>query len=571
MKLTELYMPTLREVPADSEIPSHQLMLRGAMMRQTASGIYAYLPLGLRAVRKVEKVVREEMDRIGSQEILMSAIQPKELWEASGRWDDFGPEMFKLKDRHNREFCLGPTAEEYFMNLLKGEVNSYKQLPLSIYQISNKYRDEKRPRFGLNRAREFSMKDAYTFDTDEAAMKVSYRKMHEAYVRIFDRLDLDYRIVEGNSGAMGGDNSHEYIALAETGEGVIVYTEDGSYAATDEKAVVNYELPMSEAPKPMEKVRTPGTNTIEDVSNFLKVEPARCAKAIDLVVEGQPVFVFIPGDRELNMSKLVTYLGVPEHDILMMSDEDIIKCGSSPGYTGPVHLWDRDDVRVILDRELTKMNNLVIGGNEEDYHYMNANYEVDFKGEIADDLLMVKEGDKADNGEPLLFARGIEVGNIFQLGTKYSEALDAKYLDENGKEQVFWMGSYGIGVTRTVTAIIDQNHDEHGIIWPISSAPYEAIITIINTKKEEQMNLGLEIYDALQKEGIEVLLDDRKERAGVKFNDRDLIGIPLRITVGKGATEGIVEYSRRDDGINHDMTVVKALETLIKTVRENRA
>ncbi len=563
MKLSNYYIPTLREVPADAEIASHQLLLRAGMIRKSATGIYTYLPLGYRVIRKIEQIVREEMDRAGSLEILMSALQPKEIWEDSGRWSIFGPEMFKLKDRNDREYCLGPTAEEYFTSLIKDEVKSYKQLPLNIYQIQTKYRDEKRPRFGLNRAREFSMKDAYSFDTSPETMEVAYQKMYDAYVKIFDRMGLDYRIVLGDSGAMGGSTSHEFIALSETGEGVICYTENGTYGATDESARVYYDLPEAQEVKDLEKVDTPNVTTIEEVSQFLGQEEKRCAKAVDYMLDGKPAFIFIPGDRELNETKLAAFTGIPEHAIEKMEDDQIKACGSYPGFTGPVGL---KDVRIIVDKSLTQIQNLVAGGNEKDKHYINVNYGRDFEGEIAEDLLMVREGDKTEDGEALLFRRGIEVGNIFQLGTKYSESLHATYLDENGKEQFFHMGSYGVGVTRSVTAVIEQNHDDKGIVWPLNLAPYQAIVTIVQTKNEDQVELGEKIYDRLEKAGVEVLLDDRKERPGVKFNDRDLIGIPLRITVGKKAGEGLVEYSERKDMENTDLPVEEAIQKILNQV-----
>ena len=565
MKLSKYYMPTLREVPSDAEIASHQLLLRAGMIRKSATGIYTYLPLGYRVIKKIEAIVREEMDRAGSMEILMSALQPKEIWEQSGRWAVYGPEMFKLKDRNQREFCLGPTAEEYFTSLVKDEVRSYKQLPLNIYQIQTKYRDEKRPRFGLNRAREFSMKDAYSFDTDAQSMVEAYMVMYKAYERIFDRLGLDYRIVLGDSGAMGGSSSHEFIALSETGEGVICFTKDGKIAYTDEKAPVHYQGPQEEEAKDLEKVPTPGASTIEEVAKFLKLDPKRCAKAVDLLIDGEACIVFIPGDRELNLTKLAAYTQVPEHAIEKMDDQAILACGSYPGFTGPM---DLKDTRVILDQSLTKINNLVVGGNQEGYHYINACYGRDFDGEVAPDLLMVQEGDLAEDGQELLFRRGIEVGNIFQLGTKYSTALNATYLDENGKEQYFYMGSYGVGITRSVTAIVEQNHDDAGIIWPLHLAPYQVIVTIVQSKDQDQVALGEKIYQDLQDKGLDVLLDDRNERPGVKFNDRDLIGIPLRITVGKKASQGVVEYSTRKDMVNQDLSVDQAMEEVLKACEE---
>lgn len=545
MKLSKLYMPTLREAPQDAEIASHKLLLRGAFIRKSASGIYSYLPLGYRVVRKIENIVREEMDRAGSQEILMSAIQPKEIWEASGRWDRFGPEMFKLKDRHEREFCLGPTAEEYFTTLIKDEVKSYKQLPLNLYQIQTKYRDEKRPRFGVNRAREFSMKDAYSFDIDPEGMKKSYQEMYDAYEKIFDRIGLEYVVVEGDNGAMGGNQSHEFIALADTGEGVIAY--GTGYAATAEKAKVVYpEVPYEEA-RELEEVHTPNTKTIEEVSSYLGEEKSRCLKAVDFMVQEKPVVVFIPGDREINMAKLEGYLGVPEHEIEAMNDEQIKSIGSVQGFTGPMGI----DARLIFDSSVARLHNLIVGANKEDYHIKNANYGRDFEGEIAEDLLEVKEGDLIEGtNEEYKFRRGVEVGNIFQLGTKYSESIGATYLDQNGKEQIIWMGSYGVGVTRTVAAVVEQFNDDDGIIWPISVAPYHVIITVMKANDETQMTLGEEIYNELISKGYEVLLDDRNERPGVKFKDRDLIGIPLRITVGKKADEKIVEYSTRREKNN---------------------
>lgn len=560
-------MPTLREDPQDAEIASHKLLLRAGMIRKTAAGLYSYLPLGYRIVRKVENIVREEMDNYGSQEIHMPVTQPREIWEESGRWKTFGPEMFKLQDRNNREFCLGPTAEEYFTDLVKGEIKSYKQLPLNIYQIQTKYRDEKRPRFGINRSREFLMKDAYTFDVDEEAMAEAYMNMWRAYEVVFNRLGLEYKIVAGDSGAMGGNSSHEFIALSDVGEGVICYSDDSDFAATDEKAYVYYQVNDENVEKlPSEKVLTPNCKTIEEVSDFLNVDAAHCLKAVDLMVEGKPVIVFIPGDRELNMTKLIGYLKCPEHEIEMMEEKDILALNSSPGFTGPIGL----DCRIIIDSRVTQMKNFVVGANEENYHIKNVNYGDDFEGEIVEDLLMVQEGDiDPETKTPLKFKRGIEVGNIFQLGQKYSKSMNATFLDENGKEQFFWMGSYGIGVTRSVSAIVEQNHDDKGMIWPLVVAPYHVIITIVNTKDEEQNTLAEKLYEKLLLQGVEVLLDDRKERVGVKFNDRDLIGIPLRITVGKKADEDIVEFSERKTLENVEMSSQEAYEKVMEIINAN--
>ena len=565
MKMSKMYMPTLKEIPSDAEIPSHQLLLRAGMIRQLVSGIYSYLPLGYRVIRKIEQIVREEMDNAGSQELLMSAIQPKELWEATNRWEDFGPEMWKVKDRNNREFCLGPTHEEYFTNLIKDEIKSYKQLPLNLYQIQTKYRDEKRPRFGLMRCREFIMKDAYSFDTNEENMVKAYDIMWEAYDKVFTRLHLNYKIVEGDTGAMGGKKSHEFMAMSDIGEALVAFCDSCNYAATDEKATVVYNIEESlDEELEMERVSTPSVTTIDELRSFFNLDGSKFAKALVYNEKGKPVMAIIPGDRELNETKLNNYLGVAEHDI-ELADEEMIKdiTGANVGFTGPVGL--KKEVKIIVDSSIVNMKNLVVGGNETDYHIKNVNFNRDFKGEIADDLLQVREGDKCPkcNGH-LQMERGIEVGNIFQLGTKYSQGIGSKFLDENGKEQLFQMGSYGIGVSRSVAAIIEQYHDEKGIVWPLNVAPYHVIITVINIKNEEQMNLAEEIYRDLLNVGAEVLLDDRNERAGVKFNDRDLIGIPIRITVGKMAGEGIVEYSLRNLEEKEELSGKKVSELVAK-------
>ncbi len=440
MRLSNYYMPTLRDDPQDAETQSHKLLVRGAFIRKTSSGVYSYLPLGMRVINKIENIVRKSMEKYDSIEVSTSVLQSKDIWEKSGRWQNFGPEMFKIKDRHDREYCLGPTAEEQFTSLIKDELNSYKQLPLNLYQIVSKFRDEKRPRFGINRSRDFIMKDAYSFDVDMEGLEKSYQKMWDAYVEVFDALGLDYKIVEGDSGAMGGNTSHEFMALAETGEGEIFYTENSDYAATDESAKFFLDIDENEEEKEIELVQTKDTKTIEEVSNFLKIDQNKCAKAVDLLVQGKPVLVFVPGDRELNMAKLISYLQVPEHEIEMMDDETIRKItGAEPGFTGPKDL--KEDIRVIVDKSITRYKNLVIGANKTDHHFINANFKRDFDGEIADDLLTAKEGDLSlDGKEELKIARGIEVGNIFQLGTKYSESLEAYFLDENGKQKTIYNG-----------------------------------------------------------------------------------------------------------------------------------
>lgn len=559
MKMDKFYMPTLKEDPQDVEIASHRLLLRAGMIRKSASGIYSYLPLGYRVIRKIENIVREGMDKYGAQEVLMSALQPQEIWVESGRWSKFGEEMFRLKDRNNREFCLGPTAEEYFTTLVRDELKSYKQLPLNIYQIQTKYRDEKRPRFGINRAREFTMKDAYSFDKDQQGLEESYQNMWDAYEYIFDKIGLDYRIVQGDSGIMGSGVSHEFVAMAETGEGVVVYSDESDYAATDEKAQVTLTMLEKEEALEMELVDTPNVKTIEELSQFTGEDKAKFAKVIAMKTKDENFMILIPGHRELNILKFLSHFKIAENEIEMMADEDIIAMGSHPGFMSPIGL---KDVRVIVDKRITEMSNFYTGANQVDKHFKNVNYGRDFEGEVVDDLLMIEEGDKGPNGEELKFARGVEVGNIFQLGTKYSETLNAKFLDENGKEQYFVMGSYGIGITRTVTAVIEQNYDEDGIIWPESIAPYKVIVTIVKTGDEDQEELANKIYDELTNAGVEVLLDNRKERPGVKFKDRDLIGIPHRITVGRDAKDGIVEYSTRREKENISINFEEIIEKL---------
>lgn len=568
MRMKKFYMPTLKETPSDAEIPSHQLLLRAGLIRKAASGIYAYLPLGERVLRKIEAIVREEMDRAGAQEIRTSILQPREIWDASDRWRGFGPEMFKLKDRNDRAFCLGPTAEESFTDLVKEELRSYKQLPLNLYQIQWKYRDEKRPRFGINRSREFLMKDAYSFDIDEAGLKAAYQNMWQAYVRVFDRLGLTYRVVLGDSGAMGGRVSHEFMALAEVGEGVIVYCDHCDYAATDEKATMQYPSTEPADLLEREKIKTPGLHTIEALTQSLGVSAERMIKAVCLRAGEEAVLVFIPGDRTLSMAKLVAYLERPEHELSML-DEAAIKeiTGAEPGFTGPCGLEGK--VRVIVDSQLTRRSNWICGANESDYHLINVNYGRDFQGELVPDLCVVREGDACPVcGHPLRLARGIEVGNIFQLGTKYSDAMGATVLDENGVARPIVMGSYGIGISRAISAVVEQNHDEDGIIWPLVVAPYQVIISVMNMKQADQVTLAEQLYQSLLDLGVEVLLDDRDERAGVKFKDRDLMGIPLRLTVGKKASQNLVEYSTRQEMTNRDVTVQEAIETILNALKE---
>ncbi|MBS4534016.1 proline--tRNA ligase [Clostridium sp. D2Q-14] len=568
MKMSKMYMPTLREVPSEAEIPSHKLLLRAGMIRKLVSGVYSFLPLGFRVIKKIENIVREEMDKAGSQEVLMSAIQPKELWEETGRWTDFGPEMFRLNDRHERSFCLGPTHEEIFIDLIKDELKSYKQLPLNIYQIQTKYRDEKRPRFGLMRSREFIMKDAYSFDKDIEGMKESYMNMWRAYENVFERCSLYFKVVEGDSGAMGTGDLHEFMAMSNIGEGEVVYCKDCDYAATDEKAKVIYEVKNVLIDKlEKEEVHTPNIKTIEDLMEFFHIEGSNFVKTLLYRVKEDIIAILIPGDRELNETKFANYLNIPEHELEMLDEETIKRVTNAEvGFAGPIGI--HKDVRILIDSRVNKMRNFIVGANKTNYHIKNVNID-DISGEEVEDLLLIKPGDKCPKcGSELEIDRGIEVGNIFQLGTKYSDGLNATYLDENGKAQKFLMGSYGIGINRTMAAIIEQSHDDKGIIWPLAVAPYHVIITVINPNKEDQLNLGEELYDELLSKGIEVLLDDRKERPGVKFTDAELIGIPLRITVGRDANKGVVEFSIRGEGEKNNIQKEEVYQNVKKLFEE---
>lgn len=575
MKLSKMHIKTLREVPAEAEIPSHILLLRTGMIRKLASGIYGFMPFGWRSVRKIEEIIRQEMDKAGGQEIHMSAIQPSELWQESGRWFAYGPELWRIKDRNGRDFCLGPTHEEIFTDIVRNDISSYRQLPMNLYQIQTKYRDEARPRFGLMRSREFIMKDAYSFDRDFAGLDKSYDEMYAAYEKIFTRCGLDFRPVEADTGAIGGSNSHEFTALSEVGESEIAYCEKCAMAATTERAEC-VDAPEETAEMlPIEEVNTPGTKTIEEVADFLGIDKSRTIKALlfvtydDLGEEKEYVAAFIRGDRELNMIKLINALKIPEHAIEFADEAKISSVtGCVGGFTGPIGLHD---CKIVVDSELTGLKNLCAGANKEDYHIKNVNYGRDYEGDIVTDLKLLKEGDPCPVcGAPVKHARGIEVGQVFKLGTKYSEAMNAVYKDENQKDQLIVMGCYGIGVTRTLSAIVEQHHDENGIIWPVSVAPYHAIITLVKPKDEEQSKVAEDIYDQLSKAGIEVLLDDRDERPGVKFKDADLLGIPVRITVGKRAPEGIVEFKLRREENKSEKTIEQAVKDVIDLVNEER-
>ena len=570
-----MHLKTLRELPSEAEIPSHILLLRTGMIRRLASGIYGFMPLGWRSLRKIENIIREEMDYAGAQEILMSAIQPAELWEESGRWYAYGPELWRIKDRGGRDFCLGPTHEEIFTDIARNDISSYRQLPTTLYQIQTKYRDEARPRFGLMRSREFIMKDAYSFDRDRDGLDKSYDDMYDAYSKIFTRCGLTFRPVEADTGAIGGKGSHEFTALSEVGESEIAYCESCDMAATVERAecVDDSPTPDSVAMEELKEVNTPGTKSIEEVANFLGIEKDKTIKALLLEKydeEGNVagyVAAFVRGDRDLNMTKLVNALDIPEHAIAFADEEKMAEVtGSVGGFTGPIGL--HDCIKVV-DSELTGLRNLCAGACKEDYHVINVNYGRDYEGDIVADIKVLKEGDKCPCcGAPVKHTRGIEVGQIFKLGTKYSESMGATFKDENQEDHPLVMGCYGIGVTRTLAAIVEQHHDDKGIIWPVAVAPYHVIITLVKPDDEVQKNLAEELYSELTKKGAEVLLDDRDERPGVKFNDADLLGIPLRITVGKLAGEGKVEYKLRSEEDKIEITKEEAIESALKFIEE---
>ena len=578
MKLSQMHFKTLREVPTEAEIPSHILLLRAGMIKKTVAGVYTYMPMGWRTIRKIENIVREEMDAKGAEEIYTQSVQPAELWKESGRWDAYGPEMWRLKDRNDREFCLGPTAEEVFTDIVKSDVTSYRQLPRMLYQISDKYRDEARPRYGMMRSRVFIMKDNYSFDKDAAGLDESYEKMYEAYSNVFTRCGLNFRPVEADTGAIGGSNSHEFTALCEYGESEIAYCDRCDLAATVEKAACVDAAPQDYVEMlPLEKVYTPGTKTIDEVAEYLKLDKKQTIKALLFVTydaegnENGYVAVFIRGDRELNMTKLVNALNIPEYAIAFADEEKMSAAtGCVGGFTGPMHLHD---CKIIVDSELPGLKNLCAGACETDHHYINMNYGRDYKGDMIVDLKTLKEGDECPIcGAPVRHARGVEVGQIFKLGTKYSEPMKAIYKDENQKDQLIWMGCYGIGISRTFQAIIDmpQNHDDNGIIWPMSVAPYHVIITQVKPGDEAQDEVAGRIYKELTGAGVEVLWDDRDERPGVKFKDADLIGIPVRITVGKLAAEGIVEYKLRRDQDKTEKTVDEAIADAIAIVNKEK-
>ena len=568
MRYSEMFLPTVREVPSDAEVVSHQLMLRAGLIRKLTSGVYSYLPLGYRVIRKFEQIVRDEMNRAGAQEIFMPTVQPAELWHESGRWTHYGKELLRFRDRNDRECCLGPTHEEVVTDLVRNEVKSYRQLPVNLYQIQTKFRDEIRPRFGVMRCREFGMKDAYSFDTDEDGAEISYRKMFDAYNRIFTRCGLRFRSVEADTGSIGGSFSHEFLVTADSGEDAMTYCTSCEYAANLEKA---------EVPRPdvktvdekeflrLEEVHTPDVRTIEEVCAFLNVKPQDVVKTLIFSVDGKAVAILIRGDEEVNEIKVKNYLGGDELELAM--DDMIRDVTNSPrGFAGAIGV----KCRILADYSLMNMKNMVMGANREDYHVKNVNIGRDFKVNDFVDLRAVKEDDVCPRCRSAIrFARGIEVGHVFKLGTKYSKAMGARYLDKNGQEQIIVMGCYGIGIGRTVAACIEQNYDDQGIIWPMALAPYQVIITPVNVKDEALLRTAEELYLKLAATGVDVLLDDRDERAGVKFMDADLIGIPLRVTIGpKRLAEGRVEVRLRRSGEVQIISLEEVSDYIVNTVKE---
>jgi prolyl-tRNA synthetase len=564
MKLSNALLCTLREVPAEAEIQSHKLMLRAGMMRKMASGVYNFMPMGIRVLKNIEQIVREEMDRAGAQEFLASALLPAELWKESGRWEVMGAEMFRLKDRNEREFCLGPTHEEVFTDIARNEIKSYKQLPLNLYQIQTKYRDERRPRFGVMRSREFIMKDAYSFDKDNEGLDVSYNKMYKAYHEIFKRCGLEAKCVEADSGAMGGSGSAEFMIKSEIGEDEIAFCTACDYAANMEKAPSTVEILEKEQLKLLSEIETPNIRTIEELVAFFNTTAKKFAKTLIFKADRKLVAVMVRGDREVNEVKVVNAVGGAVEFEMADAEAVYAATGAAVGFAGPIGI--KVDY-LLIDNEVANMNNIIVGANHTGYHYENANYGRDFEGTVGD-FRKVIEGDKCPKcGEPLTIARGIEVGHIFKLGTKYSEAMGATFIDESSQSKPLIMGCYGIGINRTMASVIEQNNDENGIVWPLSVAPYKIIVIPVAVKDAEQMRVASELYESLKELGIDVIIDDRDERAGVKFKDADLIGIPMRVTVGKKINEGLVEFKLRSA---RDIELV-SIDAVIDRVKEELA
>lgn len=571
MLASRLYSPTLREIPADAVVVSHQYMLKAGMMRKISNGLYAFLPLAWRSIRKIEDIIREEMAKIGCQEIMMPIVQPAELWQETGRWAVFGPEMFKLKDRHDHEYCLGPTHEELITALTRMDTSSYKQLPVSLFQIQNKYRDEKRPRFGLMRSREFIMKDAYTFDADEEGLDKQYKLMYDAYTRIFTRCGLHFRPVIADTGAIGGSGSHEFEVIADAGEVDIVYCTSCDFAANVEAVQPKAVSQHIHNDKEKELVSTPGQHTISMVCEYLHAPVSQSIKAVVYKLDDKVVLAMVRGDHEVNEVRLQNiYHAV---NVGMASDEDLKACGLTAGYISPIGLKTSDKFDIVVDASVMEMEDACCGGNQKDMHYIHVNPKRDFPNVRVDTIRLIDTHDVCPVcGGHIEMKKGIEVGQVFKLGTKYSEALGCNFLDQNGKSHPMVMGCYGIGVTRTVAASIEQNHDEDGIIWPINIAPYEAVIVPFNTKDEEVMKAAKELYEALNTSRDEIVLDDRKGRAGPKFKDADLIGYPVRVTIGKKLKEnGTVEIKIRRTGEVIEVPFAEAAEKVNSVLNSLRA
>jgi len=563
MRYSQYLLPTLKEIPSESEVPSHQLMLRAGMIRKLAAGIYSYLPFGLRSIRKVENIIREEMNRAGAIEVLLPFVQPAELWQESRRWEEYGKELARLRDRHNRDCCLGPTHEEVITDIARREIRSYRQMPINLYQIQTKFRDEIRPRFGVMRAREFIMKDAYSFDVDDKGVDISYQKMVEAYIRIFTRCGLIFRAVEAETGTIGGHFSHEFMVLAETGEETIVSCTRCSYAANIEKAdfkrlETGRPARAPEGLKPLQKVLTPDQRTVDDVTRFLRVEAKDLVKTLLFETDKGCIAALVRGNHEISENKLKTVLDTEK---FQLASEGVVEAitRAPKGFAGPVGI----SVPMIADHDVREMVNFITGANEKDAHFIHVNMGRDFQISQYADIRRFAPGDRCPRcGEETRTDKGIEVGHTFKLGTKYSRTLNATFTDEQGNEKEFVMGCYGIGVGRTIAAALEQSYDENGIIFPMPIAPFQVILLPVNIKSELLRNKAEELYQALTREGIEVLYDDREESPGVKFKDADLIGIPLRITLGeKNLKKGLVEIKKRKTG---EVALIKEDETLSK-------
>ncbi|MGZ1640729.1 proline--tRNA ligase [Staphylococcus argenteus] len=565
MKQSKVFIPTMRDVPSEAEAQSHRLLLKSGLIKQSTSGIYSYLPLATRVLNNITAIVRQEMERIDSVEILMPALQQAELWEESGRWGAYGPELMRLQDRHGRQFALGPTHEELVTSLVRNELKSYKQLPMTLFQIQSKFRDEKRPRFGLLRGREFIMKDAYSFHADEASLDQTYQDMYYAYSRIFERVGINARPVVADSGAIGGSHTHEFMALSAIGEDTIVYSKESDYAANIEKAEVVYEPNHKHtAEKALEKIETPNVKTAQELADFLGRPVDEIVKTMIFKVDGEYIMVLVRGHHEINDIKLKSYFETDNIE-LATQDEIVNLVGANPGSLGPV--LDKE-IKIYADNFVQDLNNLVVGANEDGYHLINVNVGRDFKIDEYGDFRFILEGERLSDGSGVAhFAEGIEVGQVFKLGTKYSESMNATFLDNQGKAQPLIMGCYGIGISRTLSAIVEQNHDDNGIIWPKSVSPFDLHLISINPKKDDQRELADQLY-AKFNDKFDVLYDDRQERAGVKFNDADLIGLPLRIVVGKRASEGIVEVKERLTG-NSEEVHIDDLMTVISNKYDN--